>query len=93
MSLQKPALHVRLELWNLCTAFSMFAWVVIVQAHLMLILHHLCYICENLHIGKIAFIPNIHLKRVLVGIRSQPRYVQTQLAVSRLVYLGQFCTK
>ena len=31
-------------------------------------------------------------KRVLLRIRSQPRYVQTQPAVSRLVYLGQFCT-
>ena len=29
---------------------------------------------------------------VLDWIRSQPRYVQTQPAVSRLVYLGQFCT-
>ncbi len=34
----------------------------------------------------------IHLKRLLVRIGSQSRYVQTQSAVSRLVYLGQFCT-
>ena len=36
----------------------------------------------------------ISFKRVLVRIRSQPRYVQTLPAVFRLVYryLGQFCT-
>ena len=51
LSTKKQALHVRFELLDLC----LFAWVVMVQAQLTLILHNLCnllYICENLHIGK-----------------------------------------